>query len=70
MILISEECKTGSKLQQELRHVLHERFLDFPFQHIRFERNEIENVRVFHRLDGELTLQRRQAQFKIGYLFG
>ena len=70
MILISEECKTGPKLQQELRHVLYERFLDLPIHHIRFERNEIKNIRVFHCLDGKFTLWGRQPQFKIRYLFG
>jgi len=70
MILIAEKRKPGPKLQQKLRHIFHERLFDFPFQHIRLERDKIENVRILHRLDGELALRRRQAQFKIGYLFG
>ena len=42
---------------------------DITFQHICFERNEIENIWIFHGLDRKLALWRRQAQFKIGYLF-
>lgn len=70
MILIAEKRKPGPKLQQKLRHIFHERLFDFPFQHIRLERDKIENIRIFHRLDGKFTLWGRQPQFKIRYLFG
>ena len=67
MILISEKRESGSNLQQELRHILHQCFLDLSFQHIRLEWNEIKNVWVFHCLDGKLALRGWQPQFKIGH---
>ena len=68
MVLVAEERKAGPQLQQELCHILDQRLFDVTLYHILFERNKIEDIRVFHRLGREFTLRRRKAAFEVGHL--
>ena len=68
MVLIAEERKAGPQLQQELCHILDQSLLNVTLYHILFERNKIEDIRIFHRLDREFALRRRKTAFKVGHL--
>lgn len=59
VVLVAEERKAGSQLQQELCHILDQSLLNVTLYHILFERNKIKDIRVFHRLGREFTLRRR-----------
>ena len=68
MILIVAEGKACPKLQQELRHILDQRLLNVALHHIRFERDDVKDMRVFHGLCRKLALRGWQSIFKVGYL--
>ena len=53
-----------------LGDVFDQGIFDVALHHILAERNKIENIRVFHSLQGKLTLRRSQPIFKICNFFG
>ena len=68
MILIAEKRKAGAQFQKELGYVLDESLFNISFDHIFLERNEIKDIRVFHRLHSQFALRSRKAIFKVADL--
>lgn len=56
MILIAEERKAGTQFQKKLGYILDESLFNISFDHILLERNEVKNLRVFHRLCCQFAL--------------
>lgn len=65
MVLISEKRKAGAKFQEKFGDVLDQGIFDVALHHVLTERDEIENIRVFHGLQGKLALRRSQTIFKV-----
>ena len=59
VVLVAEERKAGSQLQQELCHILDQCLFDVTLYHVLFEWDKIKDIRIFHRLGREFTLRRR-----------
>ena len=68
MVLISKERKASPEFQQQFGHITHQGPLNIPFDHIFTEWNEVKNIWILHRLEGQFALWGRQAGFKIGDL--
>lgn len=68
VILIAEERKAGAQFQKELGYVLDESLFNISFDHIFLERNEIKDIRVFHRLHSQFALRSRKSIFKVADL--
>ena len=57
--LASNEREAGSQFQQKLLDVLDQAIFKIPFDGIVVQREEIEQVRIFKALPGEIGLLRR-----------
>ncbi|MNT69842.1 hypothetical protein D3C72_2081840 [compost metagenome] len=64
--LPTNEGKTRTQLQQEIGDVLHQRAFDLAFLCFIAQAKEIEAVRVFQRLNGQIGLRRGQALIEVG----
>ncbi|MNV66993.1 hypothetical protein D3C71_1597750 [compost metagenome] len=61
-----DESKARTQLQQEIGDVLYQRILDLAFLCFIAQAEEIEAVRIFQRLDGQIGLRCRQALIEVG----
>ena len=64
MILMPNECKTLFQVPRGA-HVLDKCIFDVAFDHILFERNKIEHVRIFDRLQGKFSFGGGEFRFKV-----
>jgi hypothetical protein len=68
-ILSPDECKADAELDEEFLDVFEQSQLKFALARGGVEREEVEDVRIFERLPGEIGLRSGKSERKIGDCF-